>query len=47
MVLEVLAFPLDTNDVVNSLETMERKIKEFERYANIKILEFLKIEKDR
>ena len=43
MMLEVLAFPLDTNDVVNSLETMERKIKEFERYANIEIPEFLKI----
>ena len=39
----VLAFPLDTNDVVNSLETMERKIKEFERYANIEIPEFPKI----
>ena len=43
MMLEVLAFPLDTNAVVNSLETMERKIKEFERYANIEIPEFLKI----
>ena len=43
MMLEVLAFPLDTNDVVNSLETMERKIKEFERYANIENPEFLKI----
>ena len=43
MMLEVLAFPLVTNDVVNSLETMERKMKEFERYANIKIPEFLKI----
>ena len=43
MMLEVLAFPLDTNDVVNSLETMERKMKEFERYANIEIPEFLKI----
>ena len=41
MMLEELAFPLDTNDVVNSLETMERKIKEFQRYANIEILEFL------
>ena len=40
MMLEVLASPLDTNDVVNSLETMERKI---ERYANIEIPEFLKI----
>ena len=29
--------------MVNSLETMERKIKEFERYANIEIPEFLKI----
>ena len=28
---------------MSSLETMERKIKEFERYANIEILEFLKI----
>ena len=43
MMLEVLAFPLDTNDVVNSLETTERKIKEFEGYANIKILDFLRI----
>ena len=34
MMLEVLAFPLDTNDVVNSLEI---------RYANIDITEFLKI----
>ena len=39
MMLEVLSFPLDTNDVVNSLETMERKIQEFERYANIGIPE--------
>ena len=30
VMLEVLAFPLDTDDVVNSLETMEQKIKEFE-----------------
>ena len=43
MMLEVLAFPLDTNDVVNSLETMERKIKEFERHMNIEIPEFLMI----
>ena len=43
MMLEVLAFPFDMNDVVNSLERMERKIKEFERYANIEIPEFLKI----
>ena len=43
MMLEVLAFPLDTNDVVNSLERMERKIKEFERYANIQIPELLNI----
>ena len=43
MMLEVLAFLLDTNDVVNSLETMEGKIKEFERYANIEIPEFLQI----
>ena len=41
VMLEVLAFPSDTSDVVNSLETMERKIKEFERYANIEIPEFL------
>ena len=27
MMLEMLAFPLDTNDVVNSLETREQKIK--------------------
>ena len=32
MMLEVFAFPSDTNDVVNRLETMELKIKEFERY---------------
>ena len=43
MMLEVLAFPSGTDDAVNSLETMERKIKEFERYANIEIPEFLKI----
>ena len=43
MMLEVLAFLLDTNDVVNSLETMERKIKGFERHGNIEIPEFLKI----
>ena len=43
MMLEVLPFPLDTNDVVNCLETMEQKIKEFERHANIEILEFLQI----
>ena len=43
MMLEVLAFQSHTNDVVNSLETMERKIKEFERYANIEIQEFLRI----
>ena len=30
MMLEVLAFPLDTNDLMNSLETMEQKIKESE-----------------
>ena len=42
MMLEVLPFPLDTNDAVNSLETTERKIKEFERCANLEILEFLK-----
>ena len=28
---------------MNSLETMERKIKKFEGYAKIEILEFLKI----
>ena len=39
MMLEVLV----TNDMVNSLETMERKIKEFRRYANIEIPDFLKI----
>ena len=33
MIVEVLSFPLDTNDVVNSLETMERELKEFERHA--------------
>ena len=43
MMLEVLAFPLDTNDIVNSLETMERKIKEFEKYAELRIPEFLKV----
>ena len=43
MMLEVLAFPLDTNDVVNGLETMERKIKEFERHANVDFSEFLKV----
>ena len=43
MMLGVRSFPLDTNDVVNSLETMERKIKEFERYASINIPEFLKV----
>ena len=43
MMLEVLSFPLDTNDFVNSLEAMERKIKKFERHASIDILEFLKV----
>ena len=43
LVFEVLAFPLDTNDVVNSLETMERKIKEFETHASINIPEFVKV----
>ena len=43
MLLEVLSLPLDTNDVVNSLETMERKIKELERHASIEIPEFLKV----
>ena len=37
MMLEVLAFRLVTNEVVNSLETMERQIEEFERYANFEI----------
>ena len=40
--LEVLAFLLDTDDV-NSLETMERKIKELEKCASSEIPEFLKI----
>ena len=35
-----MPFPLDTNDVVNSLEMVERKIKEFERHANIDIAPF-------
>ena len=43
MMVEVLAFPFDINDAVKSLETMERNITEFERYANIEIPEFLKI----
>ena len=43
MMLGVLSFPLDTNDVVNSLETTERKIKEFERHASIDIPAFLKV----
>ena len=43
MMLEVLTFPLDTNVVVYSLEKTERKIKEFERYGNIEIPDFLKI----
>ena len=43
MMPEVRSFPLDTNDVVNSLEMMEGKIKEFERYASINIPEFLKV----
>ena len=43
MMLEVLSFPLDSNDAVNSLETMERKIKEFERHACIDIPEFFKV----
>ena len=34
IMLEVLAFPLDTNDVVNSLETMELKIKEIRENRN-------------
>ena len=43
MMQEVLAFPLDTNDVVNSLETMELKIMEFERCENIQIPEFFNV----
>ena len=42
MMLEVVSFLLDTNDVVNSPETMERKIKEVERYVNINFPEVLK-----
>ena len=38
-----VGFSVKTNDGVNSLETIEREIKEFERYANIEIPEFLKI----
>ena len=34
MMLKVFAFPSDTNDVVDRLETMELKIKEFERYSS-------------
>ena len=38
MMLEVFAFPLDKNDVVNSLEeTMERKIKDIELLELVKI----------
>jgi len=43
MMLEVLAYPLDANDIINSLESMERKLKEFEKHAEITIPEFLKI----
>ena len=43
MMLGVLAFPLDNADLVNSLETMERKIREFEQHAKLTIPEFLKI----
>ena len=43
MMLETLSFPLDTNDVVNSLETMERQIKEFETNASINIPEILRV----
>ena len=43
MMLEVLAFLVDTNDVANGLDTIERKIKEFERHPNIDIPEFLKV----
>ena len=34
MMLEVFAFPSDTNNVVNGLETVELKIREFERYSS-------------
>ena len=40
MMPQVLSFLLVTNDVVNSLETTERKIKEFERHSNIDIMLF-------
>ena len=43
MLLDAPSFPLVTNDVVNSLETMERKVKEFERHASIDIAKFLKV----
>ena len=43
MMLEVLSFPLDTNDVANSLETKERKMKDFERHVRIDFEEFLKV----
>ena len=39
-----VAFPSDTKNVASSLETTERKIKEFDRYANIEIPEFFKRE---
>ena len=40
MMPEVLSFPSNMSNVVNSLETTERKIKEFERHANIDITPF-------
>ena len=44
MMLEVLAFPLDTNDVVNSLwSNGAEKIKDFERHASVDIPELLKV----
>ena len=43
MMLDAPSFPLVPNDVVNSPETMERKVKEFERHAGIDIAKFLKV----
>ena len=37
MMFEDLPFASDTNDVVNSLKMMERKIKEFQRHPSIDI----------
>ena len=39
MMLEVLASLLDTNDVVNSLETLERKIKEMRKHRASGVLQ--------